>query len=40
MGGEDTQPKKAIIAINDYETVYYPSDAFDTATLVRVITQE
>lgn len=40
LGGEDSQPKKAVIVINDYETVYYPSDAFDTATLVRVITQE
>jgi len=40
LGGQDTQPKKAIIAIDDYETVYYPSDVFDTATLVRVITQQ
>ncbi|MEQ9670607.1 hypothetical protein [Coleofasciculus sp. G2-EDA-02] len=40
LGGEDTQPKKAIIVIDDYETVYYPSDVFDTATLVGVITQE
>lgn len=40
LGGQETQPKKAIIAIDDYETVYYPSDVFDTATLVRVITQQ
>lgn len=37
LGGVGTQRKKATIVIKDYETVYYPSDVFDTATLVRVV---
>lgn len=39
LGGVRTEGKKVTIVINDYETVYYPSDVYDTATLVRVIRQ-
>ncbi len=39
LGGIGTKPKKATIVIKDYETVYYPSDVFDTATLVRLVRQ-
>lgn len=37
IGSVGTEGKKAAIVINDYETVYYPSDVYDTATLVRVV---
>lgn len=39
LGGVGTKPKKATIVIKNYETAYYPSDVFDTATLVRVVRQ-